>query len=120
MEPNQGKAFSFITIGEDDQDEVIQAGIVEPEGSSVPFDDEPQTSEVQEADGTDEEFQEPGGPDEVEQPVVTKVEKPAKADSYQATTLEDLGSTPMPFAQKAVLILAALLIIAAVVYLNLK
>jgi phage/plasmid primase-like uncharacterized protein len=40
----------------------------------------------------------------------------AKADSYHETTLADLESEPMPFAQKGVIIAAVVCIIGALVY----
>ena len=40
----------------------------------------------------------------------------AKADSYHETTLADLESEPMPFAQKVVIIAAVVCIIGALVY----
>lgn len=101
-------SFSHITIGEDDADEVIQAGIVE-----TPQVDEPEVQPQSEP-------QEPEAQSEVQpEPVVEPQPAPkdsVRDDGYRETTLDDLKGSPMPFAQKAVLVAAVLLIVAAVAY----
>lgn len=100
------RTFSHIVIGDDDCDEVIQAGVVSvPEPEPQP---EPQVQPEPEFQPQPEPEPEPEA-----SPVVPA--RPSKSE-YQETTLEDLKGEAMPFAQKVVLVGAALLIIVALVY----
>lgn len=107
------RSFSHIVIGQDDTDEVIQAGIVDE-----PLAEEPQVDSLIESAPEQSPVQ-PESEQPREQPVAetpVSTQAPARDDGYHETTLEDLNGSPMPFAQKAVLIAAALLVIVAVAY----
>lgn len=106
----QGEGFKHITVtAPEEEDVVILAGMA----SSEPAEE---AQGVEAAVVDDEVVQ----PEEVPQPKEVqsrpvKHSKP-KADAYQETTLEDLKSTPMPFAQRVVIIAAIVCIIGAVIY----
>lgn len=106
----QGEGFKHITVtAPEEEDVVILAGMA----SSEPAEE---AQDVESAAKDDEVVQ----PEEVPQPKAAqpkpvKRSKP-KADAYQETTLEDLKSAPMPFAQRVVIIAAIVCIIGAVIY----
>lgn len=116
--------FSHITVSADDDDDiVIQAGAVEAPGAV-------QVEEVDEAETVavapePEEPAEPAEPEpvsELEPPA--ELEEPARraapaappADGYRETTLEDIESSKMTTAQKAVIVVALLGIAAFVLW----
>ncbi|MBR3182602.1 MAG: SURF2 Surfeit locus protein 2 [Eggerthellaceae bacterium] len=101
----QGESFKHITVTAPEEDDVvIFAGATPAE--------EPEAHESIEE------------PAEVSEPVVqpqTAAPMPAapakpKADTYHETTLDDLTSTPMPLAQRIVIVAAIVCIIGAVIY----
>lgn len=119
------KGFSHITVTSDDDDDVIiQAGIVE----EAPADD---GETVFEAAGEDEEARaveavegdevvaiepapEPAVAPEPKAPATSA--KPAKGDGYRETTLEDIQSSKMSSAQKVVIVVAIVGILAFVAW----
>lgn len=107
-----------VTAAEED-DFVIKAGVVEDEpglGAGEP----PVAGAQPDAAAPAEPDPVPEIEDESEQRQVkpATARKPAskKAGGYRETTLEDLESKPMPFAQKAVIVAAIVCIIGAVIY----
>lgn len=108
------REFSHITVSADEDDDiVIQAGIVEtpadePEAAS-PADEAPEPAKVEES---------------VEASVVENIptakEAPATGpqvdDGYRETTLEDIESSKMTSVQKAVIVVALLGIVAFAVW----
>lgn len=113
--------FSHITVSADDDDDiVIQAGAVEAPGAV-------QVEEVEEAEtvAVAPEPEEPAEPAEPEEPAEpAEPEPPARraapavppADGYRETTLEDIESSKMTTAQKAVIVVALLGIAAFVLW----
>ncbi|MEC4272562.1 SURF2 Surfeit locus protein 2 [Adlercreutzia sp. R25] len=105
------KEFSHITVTPgDDDDVVIQAGVVEEAALPV----EPEAFE-----GVEEVVEEVAGPadaaDKAASPEASSA-APAKTDGYRETTLEDLEAGAMSTTQKAVIIVAVLGIIAFVAW----
>lgn len=109
LEGVAARSFSHITIGQDDVDEVIQAGIVD----ELPSVEQPVGSVVEEAISLEPE---PVLEPEPEKPASEPAKKPVADQGYHETTLEDLKGESMPFAQKVVLFGALALIVVAVVY----
>lgn len=141
----ENKAFSHITVNADDDDDVvIQAGIVDagadaaaddgvgaPPGDPEPA-EEPAGEEAAEVEETDEaaEVEEPGevapepepAPEPDPEPAAEPDPEPAAArptpaaDGYRETTLEDIESSKMSTVQKAVIVVALLGIVAFAVW----
>lgn len=112
------KAFSHITVSADDEDDVvIQAGArTEPSGAApepATADEEPEAPAAEPDDpmpaegAAAEDASDAGGSDDA---------RSEREDPYREQQLEDLASTPMPAAQKAVLAVALLLIVGFAVY----
>lgn len=103
--------FSHITVTPDDEDDVvIQAG-ARPARAAAPAAD-PAFAPV--ARTVDDEAVEPAD-DEAAAPEPAG-EDSAKDGGYQGTTLDDLEAAPMPIAQKIVLALGAVAVIAIVAW----
>ena len=97
------KEFSHITVtADDDDDVVIQAGVVEEPAAEEPV-DEPAAEEADDAVA-----------EAVEEAAVEKegAGETADAASYHETTLDDLESTRMSTTQKAIIVVAVLGIVA--------
>lgn len=121
------QGFSHITVtAADDDDIVIQAGIVEPAEPELELEPEPEfESEVEsepdvrqgpggvshsEEDASDEAEEEPA---ETRHPSgALSHDEAASSDGYHETTLADLESVKMSRAQKAVIVVALLGIVA--------
>lgn len=94
-------AFAHIVVTPDeDEDIVVQAGLVEPEPDPEP---EPEAPAPEPASAA---------------PVPAA--RAARDDSFRPTTLEDLAGTKMPLAQKVVVVLAVLALAAFVAWYLLK
>ena len=92
--------FSHITVTPDDEDDVvIQAG-ARPARTAAPTPVPAPAPTAPSADEAVEEREEPSAEDE----------------GYQGTTLDDLEAAPMPIAQKIVLALGAVAVIAVVAW----
>lgn len=97
------KEFSHITVtADDDDDVVIQAGVVEEPAAEEPV-DEPAAEEADDAVA-----------EAVEEAAVEKegAGETADATSYHETTLDDLEATKMSTTQKVVIVVAVLGIVA--------
>ena len=100
------KEFSHITVtADDDDDVVIQAGVVEEPAAEEPVEEAPLEEPVDEpaAEEADD--------------AVAEVEKEgagetADAASYHETTLDDLEATKMSTTQKVIIVVAVLGIVA--------
>ena len=115
--------FSHITVNADDDDDVvIQAGIVE-DGAEVA--DEPDGEPGPRPEPAAEPAIEPG-PDLVQvdepepqaAPAAPEPARPAADDGYRATTLADVEGSSMSRTQKAVIVVAVLAIVAFVLWYN--
>lgn len=106
----QGEGFKHITVtAPEEEDVVILAGMASSEAAE-------EAEDVEVAAVDDEAVQpEAVAQPEAVQPKPVKRSKP-KTDSYHETTLEDLKSTPMPLAQRVVIVAAIVCIIGAVIY----
>lgn len=106
----QGEGFKHITVtAPEEEDVVILAGMASSERAE-------EVQRVEAAVVDDEAVQPEKAPQPKEaQPKPVKRSKP-KEDRYRETTLEDLKSTPMPFAQRVVIVAAIVCIIGAVIY----
>lgn len=111
----ESQGFSRITVTPDeDEDVVIQAGVVEEaDGADEP--DEPEVFDEEYVAEADDEEEEPPEPDEAPASEVAPVPA-APADDYRETTLDDLTSSKMSTTQKAVILVALLGIIAFAVW----
>lgn len=97
------KEFSHITVtADDDDDVVIQAGVVEEPAAEEPV-DEPAAEEADDAVA-----------EAVEEAAVEKegAGETADAASYHETTLDDLEATKMSTTQKVIIVVAVLGIVA--------
>lgn len=97
------KEFSHITVtADDDDDVVIQAGVVEEPAAEEPV-DEPGAEEADDAVA-----------EAVEEAAVEKegAGETADAVSYHETTLDDLEATKMSTTQKVIIVVAVLGIVA--------
>lgn len=111
--------MKHITVTPADDDEVIIAGL---QGDAVPQADAKETKPAaahepasEEPDGREETARAQAPREEAAEPKPAKT-KPAARDAYHETTLEDLERTPMPLAQRIVIIAAVVCIIGALVY----
>ncbi|WP_080798297.1 hypothetical protein [Arabiibacter massiliensis] len=97
--------FSHITVTSDDEDDVvIQAGIRQPAQPAPAPAEEPEAFEpAPEAAPATE-------------PEPAPAPKAAREDGYRATTAEDLESAPMPIMQKALVVIAVVLVVVMVAY----
>ena len=99
--------FSHITVTPDDEDDVvIQAG-ARPARTAAPTPAPSADDAVVEPDDAAS-----GEPEAVEE----REEPSAEDEGYQGTTLDDLEAAPMPIAQKIVLALGAVAVIAVVAW----
>ena len=141
----QGEGFKHITVtAPDDEDVVIHAGLADSEPAAAPAavdvavdvavdaeDSEAIALDDDVADAVGEEAASPEPPVEQapEQELQRELQsesqrerqarpKPARKpkDDYHETTLEDLQGTPMPLAQKIVIVAAIVCIIGALIY----
>ena len=95
------KEFSHITVtADDDDDVVIQAGVVEEPAAEEPVEEAPLEEPVDEP-GAEEAAVEKEGAGET-----------ADAVSYHETTLDDLEATKMSTTQKVIIVVAVLGIVA--------
>lgn len=95
------KEFSHITVtADDDDDVVIQAGVVEEPAAEEPVEEAPLEEPVDEP-GAEEAAVEKEGAGET-----------ADAASYHETTLDDLEATKMSTTQKVIIVVAVLGIVA--------
>lgn len=111
--------FSHITVNADDDDDVvIQAGIVE-DGVEAACEPEPDPEPEPAAEPAIEPEPEPD-PEPAPQaaPAVPKPARPAADDGYRATTLADIEGSSMSRTQKAVIVVAVLAIVAFVLWYN--
>ena len=112
-----GDEFKHIRLRSDDDEIVIQAGLVSPDPQSSPHD----SGVPESAKG--------GDPDPSAQPVAAVSEnaqapepaasqKPVdpEVDSYRETSLEDLREAKMNVGQRVILVLAVLALITAIVW----
>lgn len=111
---SQDLKLNHIVLDDDDDDEiVIQAGIPSSPVVSAPVysyeEDEPADAEIQSESEEAVEYDAPAAAP------VAPVRVPARDDREEQTS-DDLKMDPMPFAQKATLLGAAFLIVAAVAY----
>ena len=102
--------MKHITVTPADDDEVIVAGLRDDVAPQA--DAEPQADVTQHRAHAE---REPAGAAQVAQTKPARA-KPAARDEYRETTLEDLEGTPMPLAQRVVIIAAVVCIIGALVY----
>ena len=96
------KEFSHITVtADDDDDVVIQAGVVEEPAAEEPVEEAPLEEPVDEpaAEEADDAVKEGAG-------------ETADAASYHETTLDDLEATKMSTTQKVIIVVAVLGIVA--------
>ena len=103
------KEFSHITVtADDDDDVVIQAGVVEEPAAEEPVEEAPLEEPVDEpaAEEADDAVAEA-----VEEAAVEK-EGAGDAASYHETTLDDLEATKMSTTQKVIIVVAVLGIVA--------
>lgn len=102
----EAQRFSHIKVSDAEDDIVIQAGAVPPcEPAPTAAEPEPEPAPVAEP-----------APSSAPAPAEEPAPRPKHADAYRETTLEDLESTKMGTAQKAVIVLAVLGVIAFVVW----
>ena len=106
------KEFSHITVtADDDDDVVIQAGVVEEPAAEEPVEEAPLEEPVDEpgAEEADDAVAEA-----VEEAAVEKegAGETADAGSYHETTLDDLEATKMSTTQKVIIVVAVLGIVA--------
>ena len=106
------KEFSHITVtADDDDDVVIQAGVVEEPAAEEPVEEAPLEEPVDEpaAEEADDAVAEA-----VEEAAVEKegAGETADAASYHETTLDDLEATKMSTTQKVIIVVAVLGIVA--------
>ena len=100
--------FSHITVTPDDEDDVvIQAG-ARPARTAAPT---PVPAPAPTAPSADDAVVEPDDAASEE-----REEPSAEDEGYQGTTLDDLEAAPMPIAQKIVLALGAVAVIAVVAW----
>ena len=106
--------FSHITVTPDDEDDVvIQAG-ARPARTAAPT---PVPAPAPTAPSADDAVVEPDDAASGEPEAVEEREEPSAEDEgYQGTTLDDLEAAPMPNAQKIVLALGAVAVIAVVAW----
>ena len=96
------KEFSHITVtADDDDDVVIQAGVVEEPAAEEPVEEAP----------LEEPVDEPAA-EEADDAVAEAVGETADAASYHETTLDDLEATKMSTTQKVIIVVAVLGIVA--------
>lgn len=98
------KEFSHITVtADDDDDVVIQAGVVEEPAAEEPVEEAPLEEPVDDAVA-----------EAVEEAAVEKegAGETADAASYHETTLDDLEATKMSTTQKVIIVVAVLGIVA--------
>ena len=101
--------FSHITVTPDDEDDVvIQAG-ARPARTAAPT---PVPAPAPTAPSAEPDDAASGEPEAVEE----REEPSAEDEGYQGTTLDDLEAAPMPIAQKIVLALGAVAVIAVVAW----
>ena len=103
------KEFSHITVtADDDDDVVIQAGVVEEPAAEEPVEEPPLEEPV------DEPAAEDAVAEAVEEAAVEKegAGETADAASYHETTLDDLEATKMSTTQKVIIVVAVLGIVA--------
>ena len=108
----KAKEFSHITVtADDDDDVVIQAGVVEEPAAEEPVEEAPLEEPVDEpaAEEADDAVAEA-----VEEAAVEKegAGETADAASYHETTLDDLEATKMSTTQKVIIVVAVLGIVA--------
>ena len=126
--------FKHIAVTAADEDDfVIKAGIVNENAPAAapaetvpaprPSHEEPAPAEHAEKPASEEsvvDIKAPArtSPEQVRTPASSqRSQSPSKkGDTYRETTLEDLESTPMPLAQRIVIIAAVVCIIGAVIY----
>ena len=105
--------FSHITVTPDDEDDVVIEAGARPSRSATPA--APRAEEPVAAP-----VEAPKAPAAPEAPARAEADdapkKRAKDADYQETTIDDLKAAPMPLAQKIVLALAAVGVIAIAVY----
>ena len=105
----QGEGFKHISVTAAEEDDVvIVAGLKDrdDEGRETPAPaDEPEPEPESELE-----------PDPVPASRPKPASRPSKEDAYREATLADLERTPMPFAQRVVIVAAIICIIGAVIY----
>lgn len=102
----EAQRFSHIKVSDAEDDIVIQAGAVPPcEPAPAAAEPEPEPAPIAEP-----------APASAPAPAKEPAPRPKRADAYRETTLEDLESSKMGTAQKAVIVLAVLGVIAFVVW----
>lgn len=115
--------FKHIQVTAAEEDEVIIAGVGAPADSMEPtVGQAPKSEPMAQQPPASQSSQVAPSPAQPERPATTS--KPTKSsskgvkkkDDYHETTLEDLQGTPMPLAQKIVIIAAVVCIIGALVY----
>ena len=111
----QGEGFKHITVtAADEEDVVIIAGAKEDAGREQESEN---PDPMPEPEPEIAPAPEPVPQSEADaEPALAPQPKPKQKDSYHETTLEDLEHTPMPFAQRVVIIAAIICIIGAVIY----
>lgn len=110
--------FSHITVTPDDEDDVvIQAGARPARTAAPTAAPTPVPAPAPTAPGADDAVVEPDDAASGEPEAVEEREEPSAEDEgYQGTTLDDLEAAPMPIAQKIVLALGAVAVIAVVAW----
>ena len=113
--------FSHITVTPDDEDDVvIQAGARPARTAAPTAAPTPVPAPAPTAPGADDAVVEPDDAATEEPEAVEAVEEreepSAEDEGYQGTTLDDLEAAPMPIAQKIVLALGAVAVIAVVAW----
>ncbi|QOS69465.1 SURF2 Surfeit locus protein 2 [Eggerthella guodeyinii] len=110
--------FSHITVTPDDEDDVvIQAGARPARTAAPTAAPTPVPAPAPTALGADDAVVEPDDAATEEPEAVEEREEPSAEDEgFQGTTLDDLEAAPMPIAQKIVLALGAVAVIAVVAW----
>ncbi len=107
------KAFSHITVSDDDEDDlVIEAGV---RTASEPSASEPPEAVV-EAEAAEQDEPPAEDPAPEPEPEADAGDDEAEPDDYREQRLDDLADTSMPVVQKVILAVALALIVVAVVY----
>lgn len=108
--------FSHIKVTFDEDDEVIEAGLPPDCGpqTTPSSKDREQTLDSKMFSPAQNQNPQPQSPP-ASKATKTTVKQPPE-DGFHETTLEDLQSTSMPFAQKIVIVAAVICIIGAIVY----
>lgn len=119
MAQSEGFKYIMVTAAED-EDVVIMAGLASDEaieGNSAPEGNGGNAPAMPAVEQLDESAE----PEAAWQPMPEPVRQPASKaarprDDYREATLDDLKPTPMPLAQRVVIIAAIVCIIGAIIY----